>query len=245
VFTAVHEAFWAAARAKHGDAEGTKTLIDLLLTHRKLPAAAVIAGMRAALAAGSVSVDVVVIEARKHLAAGGAAQHVGGHTARTPRPATGRPVAGPVGGRLRPTAVPAGRRRPGSSPRSRTTGAAAAPRDELTDTAADAAIEAACRILRLPTIRARHAEIAAAATRQHAGYKSFLVELLSIECDDRETRRKARLVRDAGFPRTKRLEDFDYTANPNVPPALIHTLARCAWVATGQPLCLIGDSGRG
>ena len=118
-------------------------------------------------------------------------------------------------------------------------------RDELTDTAADAAIEAACRILRLPTIRGRHAEIAAAATRQQAGYKSFLVELLSTECDDRETRRKARLVRDAAFPRTKRLEDFDYQANPNVPAALIHTLARCAWVATGQPLCLIGDSGTG
>jgi hypothetical protein len=42
----------------------------------------------------------------------------------------------------------------------------AASRDELTDTAADAAIEQACRILRLPGIRAHNAEIAAAATRQ-------------------------------------------------------------------------------
>src|SRR6266702_4606305 len=46
-------------------------------------------------------------------------------------------------------------------------------------------------------------------------------------------------------PRPKRLEDFDYTANPNVPAALIHTLARGAWVAAGQPCCLIGDSGTG
>ena len=38
-------------------------------------------------------------------------------------------------------------------------------RDELTDTAADAAIDQACRILRLPTIRDRHSEIAAAAAR--------------------------------------------------------------------------------
>ena len=78
-------------------------------------------------------------------------------------------------------------------------------RDELTDTAADAAIDQACRILRLPTIRGRHAEIAAAATRQQASYKGFLAELLSVECDDREQRRKARLVRDAAFPRQKRL----------------------------------------
>ena len=30
-----------------------------------------------------------------------------------------------------------------------------------------------------------------------------------------------------------------------MPAALIHTLSRCAWVAAGQPLCLIGDSGTG
>ncbi|HEY6311513.1 MAG TPA: ATP-binding protein [Streptosporangiaceae bacterium] len=118
-------------------------------------------------------------------------------------------------------------------------------RDELTDTAADAAIDQACRILRLPTIRDRHGEIAAAAARQQISYKGFLVELLSVECDDRETRRKARLVRDAAFPRPKRLEDFDYTANPNVPAALIATMAKGAWVAAGQPCCLIGDSGTG
>ena len=53
-------------------------------------------------------------------------------------------------------------------------------RDQLTDTAADAAIEQACRILRLPTIRERYGELAAAAARQQAGYKGFLVELLSV-----------------------------------------------------------------
>jgi DNA replication protein DnaC len=123
--------------------------------------------------------------------------------------------------------------------------ARAATRDELTDTAADAAIDQACRLLRLPTIRERHGEIAAAATRQQVSDKGFLAELLSVECDDREARRKARLVRDAAFPRPKRLEDFDYAANPNVPAALIHTLAKGAWVAAGQPCCLIGDSGTG
>ena len=58
----------------------------------------------------------------------------------------------------------------------RTTG-----RDELTDAAADAAIEQACRILRLPTIREHHARVAEAAARQKDGYKGFLVELLEIE----------------------------------------------------------------
>jgi len=66
-FTATHEAFWAAARNKHGDAAGTRALIEVLLLHRRLRRDAVLAGIRAALAAGSVSADVVAIEARKHI----------------------------------------------------------------------------------------------------------------------------------------------------------------------------------
>ncbi|MFC4949235.1 IS21 family transposase [Pseudonocardia sp. GCM10023141] len=65
-FTATHEAFWAAARAKHGDGAGTRALIEVLLLHRRLRRDAVLAGIAAALAAGSVSADVVAIEARKH-----------------------------------------------------------------------------------------------------------------------------------------------------------------------------------
>ncbi|HEY6278777.1 MAG TPA: IS21 family transposase [Streptosporangiaceae bacterium] len=66
VFTSAHEAFWAAARARHGDGAGTRALIEVLLLHRRMPAAQVIAGMTAALAAGSCAPDVVAVEARKH-----------------------------------------------------------------------------------------------------------------------------------------------------------------------------------
>ena len=248
-FTSAHEAFWAAARARHGDAAGTRALIEVLLLHRRMPAAQVIAGMTAALGAGSCSPERGRGRgpqarrrdpgtSRRAVLAGGAAAALarGGHHLAGPAgPAPAGPASGAVRGCLRPAAHRTGRRRV----------MARAARDELTDTAADAAIDQACRILRLPTIRDRHGDVAAAASRQQASYKGFLVELLSIECDDRETRRKARLVREAAFPRPKRIEDFDYTANPNVPAALIHTLAGSAWVAAGQPCCLIGDSGTG
>ena len=68
-FTATHQAFWDAAMAAHGRAEGTRALIEVLLLHRHRPAAAVLAGMSAALAAGSTSPELVALEARK--AAGG------------------------------------------------------------------------------------------------------------------------------------------------------------------------------
>jgi transposase len=64
-FTAEHEAFWAAARQRLGDSGGTKALIEVLLAHRTLPAAAVCAGIRHALAAGAVDPALVVIEARR------------------------------------------------------------------------------------------------------------------------------------------------------------------------------------
>ena len=64
-FTAAHEAFWSAARAAQGESEGTKTLVHVLLLHRHLQHPDVVAGIRAALAIGSCTADVVALEARK------------------------------------------------------------------------------------------------------------------------------------------------------------------------------------
>jgi DNA replication protein DnaC len=118
-------------------------------------------------------------------------------------------------------------------------------RHGVTEQAATAAIEQGCRVLRLPTIRDRFAEIAATAEREHMSYLGFLSELVIAECDDRTHRRAERRIRDAGFPRPKRLEEFSFEANQAINPAVIGQLATCAWVKAGHPLCLIGDSGTG
>ncbi|CQD04467.1 transposase [Mycolicibacterium conceptionense] len=76
-FPSVHEAFWATARRDNGDAAGTRELIDVLLLHRSMTEADVIAGMTAALQVGAVSADVVALEARRHASRGGA--HSGRH----------------------------------------------------------------------------------------------------------------------------------------------------------------------
>jgi transposase len=64
-FTPTHDAFWAAARKALGDSTGTRALIEVLLLHRHLQHADVLAGISAALSVGSVSADVVAVEARK------------------------------------------------------------------------------------------------------------------------------------------------------------------------------------
>jgi transposase len=65
VLTAAHEAFWARARRKFGDAGGTRALIEVLLLHRHLPFPAVHAALEAANSAGSADPALVAIEARR------------------------------------------------------------------------------------------------------------------------------------------------------------------------------------
>jgi DNA replication protein DnaC len=115
----------------------------------------------------------------------------------------------------------------------------------LTEQAADAAVDSACRMLRLPSIRAQFTDLAEAAARDQMTYRGFLAELLMAECDDRNRRRSERRIKAAAFPRDKSLRTFDFLANNNVDPAVVHTLAKCDWVRKGLPLCLIGDSGTG
>lgn len=74
-FTSAHEAFWAAARRVNGDAAGTRELIDVLLLHRSMTEADVVAGITAALQVGAVSADVVALEARRHAGTSGANPH--------------------------------------------------------------------------------------------------------------------------------------------------------------------------
>jgi len=115
----------------------------------------------------------------------------------------------------------------------------------LTEPAADAAIGAACQLLHLPTVRAQAGELADAAARDRLTHRAYLAEFLSAETDARDARRRDRRVKEARFPRVKRLDAFDLTAAPGVAPATLATLAAGTWIDHGQPLVLLGDSGTG
>ncbi|MGO8978022.1 MAG: hypothetical protein ACLPN6_15470 [Streptosporangiaceae bacterium] len=58
----------------------------------------------------------------------------------------------------------------------------------LTEPAADAAIDTACRVLRLPTLRAQFTDLADTASKEQMTYRGYLAELLMAECDDRNRR---------------------------------------------------------
>jgi hypothetical protein len=65
VFTGAHQAYWDAARAARGDGPGTRDLIEVLLAHRTLPAPALVAAMRTAVATGVLEAASVLIDARR------------------------------------------------------------------------------------------------------------------------------------------------------------------------------------
>ncbi len=68
----------------------------------------------------------------------------------------------------------------------------------VSDAAAQAAIGAAARELKLPTVRDQAARLAEIAAREHSTYLAYLAEVLAAELDDRSARRRARRTRQGG-----------------------------------------------
>jgi transposase len=86
-FTSAHQGYWDAARRKLGDAAGTRALIEVLLAHRTLPAAALAASMTKAVSSGVLDPQVTVIEARRRVSGQAAPVVAIGALARYDRPA--------------------------------------------------------------------------------------------------------------------------------------------------------------
>ena len=115
----------------------------------------------------------------------------------------------------------------------------------VSDTAAQAAIGAAARELKLPTVRDQATRLAQIAAQQRHTHLAYLAEVLAAELDDRTERRRARRITEARFPRLKRLADFNADAVPAITPAQLAHLATGAYMDAGEPVVLLGDSGTG
>jgi DNA replication protein DnaC len=113
------------------------------------------------------------------------------------------------------------------------------------DTAAQAAINAAARELHLPTVRAEAERLAEIAIREQQTHRGYLAEVLAAEVDDRSERRRTRRINEAKFPRIKRLTEFNVDAVPSITPATIAHLAAGNYLDNGEPIVLLGDSGTG
>jgi len=111
--------------------------------------------------------------------------------------------------------------------------------------ALDARIQAACRQLRLPTVRRLFATMCDEATRKQLTPREVIAELLDAELEERLARRVARRMREASFPRHKSIDDFDFGKSPEVPAATIHELLSGRYVDAAEGVIFVGDSGTG
>jgi DNA replication protein DnaC len=111
--------------------------------------------------------------------------------------------------------------------------------------ALEALIEAHAIELKLPTVRRRFRALAQEATREQQTPVAYLAALLEAEMTERAERRERRRLIDARFPAIKRLEDFVFADNPNVPQATIAALAEGAWIDDRESVIFVGDSGTG
>jgi DNA replication protein DnaC len=111
--------------------------------------------------------------------------------------------------------------------------------------ALEALIDAHAVELKLPTVRRRYRSLANEAVREQQTPVAYLAALLEAETAERAERRERRRLHDARFPLIKRLEDFRFTDNPQIPQAMIATLAQGSWLDDRESVILTGDSGTG
>ena len=83
------------------------------------------------------------------------------------------------------------------------------------------------------------------ADNDQPGYTQFLHDLLDVEVKTTEERRLAGRLRFAGFPSTKPLEQFDFTAQPSLDRKLVDELATLRFIEEKANLLLIGPPGVG
>lgn len=76
-------------------------------------------------------------------------------------------------------------------------------------------------------------------------HTEFLYRLCSDEIERRESKQLEMRLRRACFETTKRLEDFEWSFNPQIPKAKLIDLATCHFVAAAENVLLIGPTGVG
>jgi DNA replication protein DnaC len=118
-------------------------------------------------------------------------------------------------------------------------------RTTTTEAASLAAIGAATRELHLPTIREQARSLAEAAERSRSSHLAYLADVLAAETDDRAERRRLRRIKEAHFPRSKSLADFDTSVSGPIDAKTIALLASCSYLDKAEPIVLLGDSGTG
>ena len=109
----------------------------------------------------------------------------------------------------------------------------------------DERIQSACERLTLKAVADQYAVLAQEAVQADHSFSDYLEHCLKVELDARRLRSQAMLVRIAGFPAIKLLEDFDFRFAKGAPKKTIQNLASLAFIERKENIILLGPSGVG
>lgn len=108
-----------------------------------------------------------------------------------------------------------------------------------------ATLKALCQTLKLPTVAREAMRLAEEAVRQRLEPLTYLIGVLQAEVHEREARRAARRLKEAGFPMPKTLESFDFRRSPQLPEAKLRQLAEGEYIERAETIILMGEPGTG
>lgn len=106
-------------------------------------------------------------------------------------------------------------------------------------------IQFLCTEMSLTTMAVQHDAIAQQMAKDEKSYLDYFQALLEAEKKERYTRSRHMLVKTAGFPTIKLLEDYDYKFAVGAPKKLITELSSLAFVERAENVILLGPSGVG
>lgn len=102
-----------------------------------------------------------------------------------------------------------------------------------------------CQDLNLLTVAEQYAPLAQEAARQDSSFVDYLEHVLKAETNARQLRSRTMLLRTAGFPALKTLDDYDFHFATGAPKKQLQALMSLAFVERHENVVLLGPSGVG
>lgn len=106
-------------------------------------------------------------------------------------------------------------------------------------------LESYLRQLRLPTFIKNYRSFASDAAQNQLDHTRYLLALAEQEVHQREQNRTQKRLKDARFPVSKEMADFDFSAIPSLNKAQVLDLARGEYILKRESIILLGNPGLG
>jgi DNA replication protein DnaC len=109
----------------------------------------------------------------------------------------------------------------------------------------EALVEIHCKQLKLPGLKSSFKDLARDAMTQNQTPVSFLCACLAKELEVRTQKRLNTRLKQARFPESKTIDNFDFSSIPKLPRNTVLSLTDCKFIKKRENIICVGQSGTG